>query len=103
MFPEVEVEVGGVTAKALLDTRSQVSTISEAFFRQHLLGENEDVTPTSKWLKLTAANSLPIPYIGYIELDVQALGLTAPKCGFLVVRDPVTELTRSTDQELVPD
>ena len=100
MCPEVDIEVGGVMARSLLDTGSQVSTISETFFQHQLLGKNEDITSTANWLKLTAANSLPIPYIGYIELDVQAMGLTVPQCGFLVVRDPVREQRGSEDPEL---
>ena len=95
--PEVEVEVGGVKAKTLLDTGSQVSTISEAFFQQNLLGENEDITPTAKWLELTAANSFPI------QLDVQTMGLTVPECEFLVVRDSNTDSTGSDGQDLVSD
>ena len=96
--PEVEAEGGGVKAKTLLDTGSQVSTISEAFFRQNLLGENEDITRTPNWLKLTATNSLPVPYIGYIELDVQTMG--KPECGFLVVRDPNTRIILSFQKHL---
>ncbi|XP_016331053.1 uncharacterized protein LOC107679859 [Sinocyclocheilus anshuiensis] len=42
---------------------------------------------TSKWLKITAANGLPLPYLGYVELDIQVMGLTIPGCGFLVIRD----------------
>lgn len=101
--PEVEVEVGGVKARTLLDTGSQVSTISESFFRQHLLGRNEDLSPTAGWLKLTAANSLPIPYIGYIEMDVQALGLTIPECGFLVVKDLAPGQSGQESQGTVSD
>ena len=86
--PEVMVQIGGVSVKCLLDTGSQVSTISESFFRQHLSGTEEDVMPTSNWLKLTAANNLPIPYLGYVELDMQTMGLTIPECGFLVSKDP---------------
>lgn len=77
----------GTPARCLLDTGTQVSTISESFFRDHLMGREEDVFPTSKWLKLTAANSLPIPYLGYTELDVETIGLSIPECGFLVVKD----------------
>lgn len=77
--PVVEVEVARVLVKTLLDTGSQVSTISESFFCDCLLG---DTTSTTKWLRLTAANSLQIPYISYIELDVQAMRLTIPECGF---------------------
>ncbi|KAK3560440.1 hypothetical protein QTP86_008445 [Hemibagrus guttatus] len=44
-------------------------------------------TCTSKWLRITAANKLPLPYLGYVELDIQVMGLTIPECGFLIVRD----------------
>lgn len=83
---EVAVQISGVPVKCLLDTGSEISTISESFFRQHLLGKEEDVFPAAKWLKLTAANSLPIPYMGYVELDMEAMGLNIPECGFLVVK-----------------
>ena len=86
---EVSVHIGGVPVKCLLDTGSQVSTITESFFRQHLLGKLEDVFPTAQWLKLTAANSLLIPYLGCLELDTEAMGLNIPDWGFLVVKDPV--------------
>ncbi len=51
-------------------------------YRQHLLGKKKDVFPIAKWLKLTAANSLLIPYMGYVELDMEAMGLNIPECGF---------------------
>ena len=28
------------------------------------------------WLKITAANGLDIPYIGYVEFDIEAMDLT---------------------------
>ena len=39
----VELKLWGVTVSCLLDTGSQVSTISEGFFREHLALEGEDV------------------------------------------------------------
>ena len=45
---------------------------------------------TAKWLKLTAANKLPLPYLGYVELDIQVVGLTIPECGFLIIKDDDT-------------
>ncbi|XP_073669344.1 uncharacterized protein [Paramisgurnus dabryanus] len=42
---------------------------------------------TSGWLRITAANGLGIPYLGYLELPVETMGITLPECGFLVVRD----------------
>ncbi|KAL2083756.1 hypothetical protein ACEWY4_021529 [Coilia grayii] len=35
------------------------------------------------------SNGLAIPYIGYMELDVQLCGKQVPNCGILVVKDPV--------------
>ena len=64
-----------------------MSTLAESFFRENLHGEDKDLHCTAKWLKITAANKLPLPYLGYVELDIQVLGLTLPECGFLVVRD----------------
>lgn len=48
---------------------------------------------TAGWLRLTAANGLEIPYLGYLELDVETMGLKIPDCGFLVVRDPPSSET----------
>lgn len=81
------IRIGGVPLRCLLDTGSNVSTLTESFFRNHLYGEDEDMHCTAKWLKITAANKLPLPYIGYVELDVQVMGLTIPECGFLIVKD----------------
>ncbi|KAJ8008775.1 hypothetical protein DPEC_G00081920 [Dallia pectoralis] len=67
--PVVEIKISGVVVSCLLDTGSQVSTLSERFFRQCLGGEDADMLSTSGWLKLTAANGLDIPYMGYMELE----------------------------------
>ena len=56
---------------------------------------------TSGWLTLTAANGLEIPYVGYFELDVQALGITVPRRGVLVVKDPPDTVVRER-KRLVP-
>lgn len=76
--------MGGVEVKCLLDTGSMVSTIRESFFHKHF----NNSTHSCQWLKLTAANGLGIPYLGYVELDVCVLGIVIPKRGILVVKDP---------------
>ncbi|KAL0161724.1 hypothetical protein M9458_045449, partial [Cirrhinus mrigala] len=86
--PQIDIKVLGVEVSCLLDTGSQVSTISESFFRQHLGGDDEDMLSTTGWLKLTAANGLDIPYLGYLELEIETMGRKIPNCGFLVVKDP---------------
>lgn len=59
--PEVDVEGGGVPLRCLIDTGSNMSTLTERFFRDHLHGE--DMHRTSKWHKITAANKLPLFYL----------------------------------------
>lgn len=85
--PVVDLKIGSVNVSCLLDTGSQVSTITEHFFKEHLAGEDKDMLPTSGWLRITAANGLDIPYLGYLELPVETMGINLPECGFLVVRD----------------
>lgn len=85
--PEVNICIDGEPAQCLLDTGSNVSTLTESFFREHLHGEDQDIHCTAKWLKITAANKLPLPYLGYVELDIKVMGLTIPECGFLIARD----------------
>ena len=54
--PEVDIQIGGISFRCLLDTGSNVSTLTERFFRDHLHGEGEDMR--TKWLRITAANKL---------------------------------------------
>lgn len=99
--PEVEIHISGVAVRCLLDTGSNVSTLSESFFKNHLHGKDKDVHCTTKWLKITAANKLPLPYLGYVELDIQVMGLTLPGCGFLIVHDPDATEDNSTPPGII--
>ncbi|KAL2089536.1 hypothetical protein ACEWY4_014224 [Coilia grayii] len=65
-----------------------VSTITETFFLNHFEPWGSDRLRSCHWLQLRAANGLAIPYIGYLELDVELCGKSIPQCGVLVVRDP---------------
>jgi transposase InsO family protein len=85
--PEANILLGTVEIQCLLDTGAQVSTVTESWYRQHS-GEDE-LLDVSTFIKITAANGLQIPFIGYIERPVTVLGHTIPNVGFLVVRDPV--------------
>lgn len=95
--PIVDIQIGGVPLKCLIDSGSNVSTLTERFFRDHLHGDDKDIYCTSKWLKITAANKLPLPYLGYVELDIQVMGIILPECGFLIVRDDPTSATKELD------
>lgn len=41
--PEVEISIGRITVRCLLDTGSNVSTLMESFFSEHLHGEDRDM------------------------------------------------------------
>lgn len=65
-----------------------VSTITESFFLEQFAPWGHDRLQSCHWLQLRAANGLAIPYIGYLELDVELCGKVMPHCGILVVKDP---------------
>ena len=84
--PVVGVKIGGIPVSALVDTGSEVTTITENFFNKYF--SQQGLLSTNTWLKLTAANGLDIPYIGYFEADVECCGKLIEKRGILVVQDP---------------
>ena len=84
---------------SLLDTGSMVTTVTEGFFGKHICPTG-DVESTSSWLKLKAANGLDIPYIGYVELDVEVLGKILPKRGILIIKDPHDPSTQARKQDI---
>lgn len=81
--PYVNVSIGGVAVRCLLDTGSMVSTMSESFFFQNF----KEKLQLCNWLQLKAANGLEIPYLGYAEFDVEVFGKVIPRRGVLVVRE----------------
>ncbi|KAM7388850.1 hypothetical protein PAMP_022861 [Pampus punctatissimus] len=93
--PEVDIQIDAIPFRCLLDTGSNDSTLTESFFRDHLHGEDDDMHCTAKWIKLTAANKLPLPYLGYVELDIQVAGLTIPEYGFLIIKDDDTNKNKT--------
>lgn len=86
--PNIDVSIGGATVPCLVDTGSMVSTVTESFFLSHFAPWGHDRLRSCHWLQLRAANGLAIPYIGYLELEVQLCGKVMPRCGILLVKDP---------------
>lgn len=99
--PQIRIQIGGIPFQCLLDTGSNVSTMTESFFRDHLNGGDEEMHSTAKWLKLTAANKLPLPYLGYVELDIEMMGSKIPECGFLIVSDDNTDETDASTPGII--
>uniref|UniRef100_A0A8C2FG16 Gypsy retrotransposon integrase-like protein 1 n=1 Tax=Cyprinus carpio TaxID=7962 RepID=A0A8C2FG16_CYPCA len=86
--PHLMVCMGGVQVPCLIDTGSMVSTVTESCFLERFAPWGQDRLRACQWLQLRAANGSLIPYVGYIELDVELCGQTIAGCGVLVVRDP---------------
>ncbi|KAI2653682.1 Retrovirus-related Pol polyprotein [Labeo rohita] len=86
--PQLVVSIGGVSVACLIDTGSMVSTITESCFLENFKPWGRERLKLCQWLQLRAANGLAIPYIGYMELDVELCNKIVPECGILVVKDP---------------
>ena len=82
--PQTIVDINGIAVKCLLDTGAQVSTVSEAFYKKHL--STIALSDTTRILKLSAANKLQIPYLGYIEVDLKIKDCVFTHVGMLVER-----------------
>ena len=84
----IDVLIDGVNTRCLLDTGSEVTTMSETHFKK--LFKGKALSP-AKWVKLTAANGLDIPIIGCLYADIECFGKKLQgKCVF-VLRDDMAE------------
>lgn len=83
---EADVTVAGIQTKALLDTGSCVSTISEDFYREHL--PHIELQPLDGILHIECANGDSLPYTGFVNIDMTVSGIPlehTQHCLFLVV------------------
>lgn len=66
-----QVTIAGKDISCLLDTGSQVTTVPQSFYEQHL----SDLTlhPLGDLLDVEGANGQSVPYLGYIELSIKFL------------------------------
>lgn len=68
-----------------MDTGATVSTMSQAFYDQHL--SSIPITPITSVLNIECADGQSLPYSGYIQLDLEVSGIDAEcqSCLLLVV------------------
>lgn len=86
---EVEIEINNVKTKALVDTGSCISTLSQSFYDKNL--SDIVIQQLENILKVECADGQPLPYHGYIEVDLTT-GNGIPKasqtpCLFLITPD----------------
>ena len=83
--PTMTARMAGGEVESLIDIGSMVTLVSEAFYKE----KRESVCgrAVGRMLTLRGANGLEIPYLGYLEVDMQLGGVTIPDCGVLVLKD----------------
>lgn len=70
---EVDIVVENISTKALLDTGSCVSTISQTFYENNYSGI--ELMPLNELLRLECADGSTMPYLGYIQVRIQSVGI----------------------------
>ena len=100
-YPEAtSVVVMGAEVRCLLDTWSQLSTLTESYYRQHM-ESNVKLVDISSIFRVNSSQGSDVPFIGYVELDANIMGRLFPGLGFLIVRDP-TDTPIATRKMEVP-
>lgn len=70
---EAVVSIEGQTTKALVDTGSCVSTVSEEFYKRQL--PHLKLHPISGILEIECADGKSLPYLGFVEADLRVVGI----------------------------
>ena len=79
--------MAGVDVDCLMDTGSQVSLVSESFFKEHIQSATCNLKSAHNWLTIRAVDGLEVPYLGYFETDIVVSGITVHNRAVLVVRE----------------
>ena len=66
---ETNVELEGSYTRCLLDSGSQVSTVSASHYNDHLACKFA-LHPVDSLITIEAANGLPIKYLGYVQVSI---------------------------------
>lgn len=63
------VNIEGVQCNSLLDSGSQVTTVSKTFYENHL--SCQPILPIQNLLDIEGAGGQEVPYLGYIPVSIQ--------------------------------
>ena len=95
--PVVTVQIGGIDILCLVDSGSEVTTITESCYKKFFQGLLQD---THGWISLKAANGIEIPCIGLMETKVVMDDNIFDKVCILVVKDPKDKSTNDRKKEV---
>ena len=87
-------KMGGTEVQCVVDTGSMVSFVPEAVYKEVLLPQCGKAKGIGNVLTVRGANGLEIPYLGYLELDVEVEGVVIPGCGILILKDTPATVER---------
>ena len=98
---EASVEIEGDRVSCLLDSGSQVSTMSISYFNRHL-SDSFSLHPIGKLVTIEAANGLPIPYLGFVQVNIElAPDLTACQASTSVLMFVCPDTPYTTDVPII--
>ena len=86
---EVQVIVEGVPSNCLVDSGSQVTTLSENFYKDHL--SHLPIHSLGSLLEITGAADHVVPYLGYVEAGIQLDGESSDVYDTLALVVPQTK------------
>ena len=89
--PVVSVKFGDVDVPCLIDSGSEVTTITESCYKTVFQGPLRD---TYGWISLKAVNGLEIPCVGLMETNIVLYGQVFESICVLVVKDPQDKSTK---------
>ena len=94
--PTTTCTIQGIPVSALIDTGSEVTTITEAWASQHL----RHLPREDCFVKLRAVNGAEVPYSGISMVDLRVFGHHCPAVPALIVKDPTEPHTQSRKKQL---
>ena len=98
--PTVQAKLDSVDMLCVVNSGSVVSFITEGLYKKKLQSTCGRVKTRKQMLTLCAANRLEIPYVGYLELEIEVDGVKVPNCGVIVLKDtPATSQKRKDSLE----
>ena len=90
--PKVNMDYGRKRISSLLDSGSQVTLISQRYFKReilpHIVPSGVAKAEAHQLFQLTAANNGKLPMSMYVELDLAFSGITMSKVGVLITQEP---------------
>lgn len=63
-----QINIAGIKCNCLLDTGSQVTTISQSFYNENL--SEQHIHSLNNLLEVESANGQSVPYLGYVEVTI---------------------------------